>query len=111
METRGFQDGDKIADFSSAASKVSIFQVRPKPRSNKLASYSSNTRSRSASAFASKASTKNWLTFPATTHLPMVGSCWQTTKIISRDALLYTRLAAQQLISTPPEVAAFEFAR
>ena len=28
METRNLQDGDKIADFSSAASKVSIFQVR-----------------------------------------------------------------------------------
>ena len=28
METRNFQDGDKIADFPSAASKVSIFQVK-----------------------------------------------------------------------------------
>src|SRR4029079_12074079 len=86
-------------------------RLRRKPRSNRLASYSANMRSHWASAFASKASTKNWLTSLATTHLLMVGSYWQAAKTILRGALLYTQLAAQQLIPTPPEVAAFEFVR
>ena len=111
METRNFQDGDKIADFSSAASKVSIFQVKTEAQIEQARELFLEYAQSLGFSLCFQGFDKELAELPGDYAPPHGRLLLANYENNLAGALLYTRLAAQQLISTPPEVAAFEFAR